>query len=115
MQRLVKFTQPLDACAQPFNTKCTRFFTPQKDGLSQSWEGERVFCCPPSGTRELRLWTKKALEEAVENGNFGDEPSVNDVAEYMGVSDRTVRDRIKEHGGYVIEDGIVRKKECGKD
>lgn len=58
---------------------------------------------------------KKALEEAVENGNFGDEPSVNDVAEYMGVSDRTVRDRIKEHGGYVIEDGIVKKKECGKD
>lgn len=58
---------------------------------------------------------KKALEEAVENGNFGDEPSVNDVAEYMGVSDRTVRDRIKEHGGYVIDDGIVKKKECGKD
>ena len=58
---------------------------------------------------------KKALEEAVENGNFGDEPSVNDVGEYMGVSDRTVRDRIKEHGGYVIEDGIVKKKECGKD
>ena len=51
----------------------------------------------------------------MENGNFGDEPSVNDVAEYMGVSDRTVRDRIKEHGGYVIEDGIVKKKECGKD
>ena len=58
---------------------------------------------------------KKALEEAIENGNFGDEPSVNDVAEYMGVSDRTVRDRIKEHGGYVIEDGIVKKKERGKD
>ena len=58
---------------------------------------------------------KKALEEAVENGNFGDEPSVNDVAEYMGVSDRTVRDRIKEHGGYVIVDGIVKKKERGKD
>lgn len=59
-----EFHFTLDACAQPFNTKCTRFFTPQKDGLSQSWEGERVFCCPPSGTRELRLWTKKALEEA---------------------------------------------------
>lgn len=58
---------------------------------------------------------KKALEGAVENGNFGDEPSVNDVAEYMGVSDRTVRDRIKEHGGYVIVDGIVKKKERGKD
>ncbi|MDO4267434.1 MAG: AAA family ATPase [Eubacteriales bacterium] len=58
---------------------------------------------------------KKTLEEAVENGNFGEEPSVKDVAEYMGISDRTVRDRIKEHGGYVIEDGIIKKKECGKD
>lgn len=65
--------------------------------------------------KERKNDRKKALEEAVENGNFGDEPSVNDVAEYMGVSDRTVRDRIKEHGGYVIEDGIVKKKECGKD
>ncbi len=65
--------------------------------------------------KERKNDRKKALEEAVENGNFGDEPSVNDVAEYMGISDRTVRDRIKEHGGYVIEDGIVRKKERGKD
>lgn len=65
--------------------------------------------------KERKNDRKKALEEAVENGNFGDEPSVNDVAEYMGVSDRTVRDRIKEHGGYVIDDGIVKKKECGKD
>ena len=65
--------------------------------------------------KERKNDRKKALEEAVENGSFGDEPSVNDVAEYMGVSDRTVRDRIKEHGGYVIEDGIVKKKECGKD
>ncbi|HJC24959.1 MAG TPA: AAA family ATPase [Candidatus Eisenbergiella merdavium] len=64
--------------------------------------------------KERKNDRKKALEEAVENGNFGDEPSVNDVAEYMGISDRTVRDRIKEHGGYVIEDGIVRKKECGE-
>lgn len=65
--------------------------------------------------KERKNNRRKALEEAVENGNFGDEPSVKEVAEYMGISDRTVRDRIKEHGGYVIEDGIVKKKECGKD
>ena len=65
--------------------------------------------------KERKNDRRKALEEAVENGNFGDEPSVKEVAEYMGISDRTVRDRIKEHGGYVIEDGIVKKKECGKD
>ena len=58
---------------------------------------------------------KKALEVAIESGNFGDAPSVSDVAEYLGISDRTARDRIKEHGGYTIEDGIVRKKNCGED
>ena len=46
----------------------------------------------------------------MENSNFGDKPTVNDVADYLGISVRSARDRIKEHGGYVIEDGIVKKK-----
>lgn len=53
---------------------------------------------------------KRALEEAIEGSNFGDNPAVADVAEYLGVSERTVRDRVKEHGSYVIEDGIILKK-----
>ena len=53
---------------------------------------------------------KKALEEAVENGNFGDEPSVKEVADYLGIAERSVRDRVKEHGGYRIENGIIQKK-----
>lgn len=57
---------------------------------------------------------KKALEIALEGSNFGDEPTVNDIADYLGVSTRTARDRINEHGDYVIEDGIVRKREEGK-
>ena len=57
---------------------------------------------------------KQALQEAVEGCNFGDVPSVKDVAEYLGISERTVRDRIKEHGGYVIKDGNVHKKEKKK-
>lgn len=59
-----EFQFTLDACAQPFNAKCSRYFTPQQDGLSQDWKGERVFCCPPSGVKELRAWTKKALKES---------------------------------------------------
>lgn len=53
---------------------------------------------------------KKALQEAIEGCNFGEIPTVKDVAEYLGISERTVRDRIKEHGGYVIKDGEVHKK-----
>lgn len=54
------------------------------------------------------------MEIALEGSNFGDEPTVNDIADYLGVSTRTARDRINEHGDYVIEDGIVRKREEGK-
>ncbi len=54
---------------------------------------------------------KKALEEAVKNGNFGEAPAVKDVADYLGIAERSVRDRVKEHGGYVIEDGVIHKKD----
>lgn len=60
--------------------------------------------------KERKADRRKALEEAVEGSNFGENPAVSDVAEYLGVSERTVRDRIKEHGGYEIADGIVHKK-----
>ena len=53
---------------------------------------------------------KKALQEAVEGCSFGEVPTVKEVAEYLGISERTVRDRIKEHGGYTIRDGEVHKK-----
>ena len=53
---------------------------------------------------------KKALEEAVEGSNFGDKPTVKEVANFLGISERSVRDRVKEHGGYVVEDGTICKK-----
>ena len=59
-----EFHFTLDACAQPFNAKCPKYFTPAQDGLAQNWRGETVFCCPPSGRRNFRLWTEKALQES---------------------------------------------------
>ena len=58
---------------------------------------------------------RKALEEAVESSNFGETPTVKEVAEYLGISERTVRDRINEHGGYEIEDGKIQKISHGTD
>lgn len=60
--------------------------------------------------KDRKAERRKAVEAALEGSNFGDEPSVDDVADYLGVSKRTARDRILEHGGYEIENGIVRKK-----
>ena len=57
----------LDPCALPENAKCSRYFTPEDDGLLQNWGGESVFCNPPYGI-ELRSWVKKAWEEAQKPG-----------------------------------------------
>jgi len=53
----------LDPCAIPSNAKCERYFTPDIDGLKQSWEGCRVFCNPPYG-RKIYDWVKKCSEES---------------------------------------------------
>ena len=58
---------------------------------------------------------RQALEEAVENGNFGDSPTVADVAGYLGKSERTIRDMIREHGGYKLENGIIKHMAAEKD
>lgn len=60
-----KFT--LDPCCVEATAKCKKFFTPAEDGLSQSWQDERVFMNPPYG-RDIPKWLKKAYEEARDNG-----------------------------------------------
>lgn len=55
----------LDAAATDKSTKCRDYYTPQIDGLNQSWERTdgAVFCNPPYG-REIGKWVKKAYEES---------------------------------------------------
>ena len=36
---------------------------------------------------------------------------ISDIAEYMAVSEKTVRRRLKEHGGYWIDDSYTGKKQ----
>ena len=60
-----KFT--LDPCCHHETAKCKKHYTPEEDGLAQSWQDERVFMNPPYG-RELGTWMKKAYEEARDNG-----------------------------------------------
>lgn len=56
-----EFAFNLDACATPENAKCSKYFTPEIDGLSQDWGGYTVWCNPPYG-REIGKWVKKAAE-----------------------------------------------------
>lgn len=51
-----------------------------------------------------------SIETAFEACGFDGKVTVQAMAEYMGVTDKTVRNRIKEHGGYWIDEGEIGKK-----
>ena len=53
---------------------------------------------------------KQSVQSAFEACGIDDEITVQAMAEYMGISEKTVRNRIKEHGGFCVEEGKVRKK-----
>ena len=42
-----EFNFTLDPCALPDNAKCSKFYTPEQNGLKQDWSNETVFCNPP--------------------------------------------------------------------
>lgn len=58
-----EFNFELDACAVASNAKCDKFYSPEDDGLSQSWWDYRTWCNPPYG-RSVGLWVKKASIES---------------------------------------------------
>lgn len=58
-----RFRFTLDACALPHNAKLPRYFTPEQDGLKQSWYNESVWCNPPFSN--IRPWIEKAWDESV--------------------------------------------------
>lgn len=79
----------------------------QPEEEKPAWQKAMEKRKPKEQKKEERML---ALEHAIEGGNFGEPPTVKDVAGLMGISERTLRDRIKEHGGYEIKDGTVWKK-----
>lgn len=59
---------------------------------------------------EAKKERKESLEKAYEACGINEQVTVQDLSEYMGVTDKTVRNRIKEHSGFWIDEGIVGKK-----
>jgi len=54
--------QLVDVAAEAHNAKLLRYFTPEQNGLEQSWSGERVWCNPPYS--DIRPWVEKARQES---------------------------------------------------
>ena len=59
-----EFNFTLDPCCVPSTAKCDTYFTPEINGLKQSWKGYTVFMNPPYG-REISLWLQKAYNESL--------------------------------------------------
>lgn len=59
---------------------------------------------------DLKKDRKESLEIAYEAQTIDGQVTVKSLAEHMGKSEDTVRNYVKEHGGYWVEDGIVGKK-----
>src|SRR5262249_32290064 len=57
-----EFGFTLDVAAKPHNAKCPRYFTPEDDGLAQTWQ--RVCWMNPPYGRALGQWMHKASESA---------------------------------------------------
>lgn len=60
-----QYSFTLDVCAIEENTKCKKFFSPEDDGLAQSWSGS-CWMNPPYG-KTISKWMKKAFDEATTN------------------------------------------------
>lgn len=56
-----RFDFTVDVAASEANAKLARYYDVDKNGLAQSWRGERVWCNPPY--RDIRPWVEKAWSE----------------------------------------------------
>lgn len=59
---------------------------------------------------EAKKERNASVETAYAACNIDEDVTVKSLSEYMGVSEKTVRNRLKEHGGFWIDEGIVGKK-----
>jgi len=60
---------------------------------------------------ERKTERKDSIETAYDACKMGGEVTVSTLAEYLGVTEKTVRKRLKEHGDYWIDEGTVGRKQ----
>jgi hypothetical protein len=84
----------------------------KSDGEQQPWEKAADKRKETAGKE--RANKRAELERAVAESNFGEPPTQEQIAEFLGVSKRTVTRRIRDHGGFSTGEGdpdyAVRRK-----
>lgn len=59
----LEFGFETDVCALPHSAKCSRYFSPEEDGLAQTWTGV-CWMNPPYG-KQIKHWVAKADQSAM--------------------------------------------------
>lgn len=72
-----------------------------------SWQKNFKKRRDPEAKKEDR---KASIETAFEACGMGEEVTLEELAEYLGVTEKTARNRLKEHGGFWIDEGKVGRK-----
>lgn len=83
------------------------------DHLASAWGGKPGRDRRKSTPEERSKSRKDAVEEAYGALDMGDGVTVEEMAEFMGVSEKTVRRRIAEHGGFWAKGGAVGRRRRG--
>lgn len=83
----------------------------EPDGDVPLWKKAAEKRKPPGDKRKER---KEAIETAYSACTIDGDVTVEAMAEYMGVTEKTVRNRIKEHGDFWVDEGKVGRKSQGK-
>lgn len=83
----------------------------EPDGDVPLWKKAAEKRKPPGDKRKER---KEAIETAYSACTIDGDVTVEAMAEYMGVTEKTVRNRIKQHGDFWVDEGKVGRKSQGK-
>ena len=79
----------------------------QPDGDPVSWKRNFKKKKTPEDRKKEK---KESVEMAYGACSIDGKVTLGALSEYMGVTEKTVRNRLKEHGGFWIDDGVVGKK-----
>ena len=82
----------------------------QPEGDSPSWKGKGKGSGEKKTAAERKIERLQSLEMAYEACSIDEVITVEALAEFMGVTDKTIRRHIKDHKHFDVHEGIVTQK-----
>ncbi len=86
----------------------------QPESDAPSWKKNFSKKKSPEEAKKERKESLETQYESLKSFNEDGKVSIKDLAEGMGTTEKTIRNRIKEHGGFWIDEGYVGKKQREK-